>query len=529
MKLKTASGDCPLRWHGGTLADALSCAGYPLNTRCGQRGWCRGCEVALSEGDLVRDDGKRIAAPAVIKACRFTKPDAEAAIRVPDRSRLVATPHLADGFVTDVPVLPDPLVDAPPGTIVCAVDLGTTTVVVMLFDPWTGEPIAREGGYNAQMAFGDNVVTRMEAASDPEKRAAMQTALIGSTLVPLLEKAIGSSKRLPEDLAGIIVAGNTTMLHLFVGEDPSPMGRAPFTPRFLRARALRAADVRLDMLLEGISPSLPIHLLPGFSAYVGADLAAGALATGMDLDPEPSLLVDLGTNGEIVLQAEGRFYVAATAAGPAFEGCGLISGLRAQEGAVSKISIEGPPWCFSCETVGGVPAQGICGSAYLDFMALGRAKGLLEATGRFSAAGWAGLREETRAQAEGRHAIRIAGDALIGDADVALLLQAKAAIGAGIETLLEVAGLPAIPRRIYLAGGFGLQLNTRHAITCGLLPGAEPHAVRVVGNTSLAGAWLAMRDRSLHARLAGIVGRVSVVDLNTVPSFEDRYIDHLRL
>ncbi|MCU0787357.1 MAG: ASKHA domain-containing protein, partial [Verrucomicrobia bacterium] len=290
---------------------------------------------------------------------------------------------------------------------------------------------------------------------------------------------------------------------------------------------------------DGCLPaSTPLQLLPGVAAYVGADIMAGVYATGMIFDPRPSLLVDIGTNGEVVLQNRGRLTACATAAGPAFEGCGLRSGTRAREGAVSGLRMGLEPFSVVAEIIGGGPvaqATGICGSGYIDFLAQGRRSGLLRETGRFDLEAWKGVPASHRLREEEALALRIAdadgqGETRVSEVDVALLLQAKAAIGAGIEILLEQSGLRAAELgRVYLAGGFGMHLNIRHAIEIGLLPGFQAEQVQVVGNTSLAGAVLGLLDRNTVDEMESLRSRVEVLELNLQEGFEDRYVDQLSL
>jgi len=379
-------------------------------------------------------------------------------------------------------------------------------------------------------------VTRIEAARDPQVRAALQRAVVAETVQPLLLRACQRAGRGVDRIAGGAVAGNTTMLHLLVGEDPTALGIAPFTPRFLAGRQVSAAALKLAA--DGLAGDTPVQLLPGIAAYIGADITAGIYATGLAFDSRPSLLVDIGTNGEIVLQSGGWLTACAAAAGPAFEGSGLRCGTRARRGAVSALRLGLSPFALAAETIGQVPlaqAAGICGSAYVDFLSTARRCGLLTATGRFESAAWDTLPEAHRcADARGR-AVRLAPqagpDALrISEVDVALLLQAKAAIGAGIEVLLTTAGIRAADLgRLYLAGGFGMHLDVAHAIAVGLLPGFHPGQVRVVGNTALAGALLALVDRTTLAEMESLRARVEVLELNLTDAFEDRYIEHLML
>lgn len=526
----------PTTFHAAPGPDMLSKVlaehGFPLNTRCGQRGLCHGCEVILQQGSL-KVGTSEIHAPATLRACR-ARLHGPVTIAIPARSRIEHKPQVGETFEIAVPCAHDPLFPAN-GTrdTAFAVDIGTTTVVVLLVDLTSGEVLSRAGGFNEQIRFGDNVLTRIDAARTPEAIAAMQQAVVGETLAPLLRQACERADRDPSRIAGGTIAGNTTMLHLLAGEDPTSLGIAPFTARFLTGKTMTAADIHLAA--EGLAPDTPIQLLPSIAAYIGADITAGVYATGMVFDAKPSLLVDIGTNGEIVLQHGGVLTACATAAGPAFEGCGLRCGTRAREGAVSDLSITLDPLEIRMQTIGGIPparATGICGSAYIDFLASARGCGLLGYAGRFDAAAWAALPETFRLTDDDERALSLAGPGSprISEVDVAVLLQAKAAIGAGIETLLETAGIRAEEiSRVYLAGGFGMHLNVPNAIAIGLLPGFTPEQVRVVGNTSLAGALLALIDRTTLTEMEALREQVRVIELNLDEGFEDRYVEHLVL
>jgi uncharacterized 2Fe-2S/4Fe-4S cluster protein (DUF4445 family) len=521
---------------GRTLADLLADNGLPLNTRCGRRGLCRGCEVELQSGALAVGT-EIVPAPAAIKACtaRLTGP---ATMRIPARSRIEHRPQVGETFEIAVPYAHQPLFAAEPGgrDTAFAIDVGTTTVVALLVELSSGEVLSRAGGFNEQIRFGDNVLTRIEAARDPEARRAMQHAIVAETILPMLLRACERAGRTLGRIAGGAVAGNTTMLHLLAGEDPTSMGFAPFTPRFLDGRQITAAQIGL--VAPGLAAETPVQLLPGIAAYIGADITAGVLATGMMFDSRPALLVDIGTNGEIVLQSNGRLLACATAAGPAFEGCGLRCGTRARVGAVSDLHLHVDPFRMETAVIGNVPlaqASGICGSGYVDFLATARRAGLLGVAGRFSDEAWGRIPRRYHDSDGCSCAVRLAdangeGVLRISEVDVALLLQAKAAIGAGIEALLVNAGIRAGDvGRLYLAGGFGMHLNVAHAIEIGLLPGVCVEQVRVVGNTSLAGALLALVDRNILAEMEGIRAQVEVVELNLSEGFEDRYIEHLML
>ncbi len=519
-----------------SLADVLAAHALPLNTRCGQRGLCRGCEVELRDGSL-RTEGGTVTAPATVQACR-ARPAGEALIHIPARSRIEHRPQVGETFAIAIPYAHQPLFRFVPGgrDTAFAVDVGTTTVVVLLVDLVTGEVLSRAGAFNEQIRFGDNVITRIEAARKPENLIAMQRAIVMETIQPLLQRACERAGRSLERIVGGAIAGNTTMLHLLVGEDPTPLGIAPFAPRFIKGKQVFASGINL--IADSLAPETPIQLLPGIAGYIGADITAGVFASGMAFDPTPSLLVDIGTNGEIVLQSGGKLTACATAAGPAFEGCGLLCGTRAREGAVSDLWLTLNPFQLETKTIGDLPlarANGLCGSAYVDFLATARSSGLLGVTGRFDLGAWEKLPAQNRLTDDGERALRLtetngAGALRISEVDVALLLQAKAAIGAGIEILLATAGIRAADLgRVYLAGGFGMHLNVAHAIAIGLLAGIRAEQVRVVGNTALAGALLALVDRTTLDEMENLRTQVEVIELNLAAEFEDRYIEHLML
>lgn len=515
------------------LADLLARHGLPLNTRCCKRGLCKGCAVRLETG-AVRDSGtgQILAAPGEHLACRVDWiPGTEASLVIPSRSLLAHRPSVADEFRIRIPVGNDPLF---PGEFGFAVDIGTTTVALILVELASGRIVARASDFNQQIRLGDDVLTRINlCSSQPEMLAQLQAAICRDTILPLACDACRKAGIAMERVGGMSVAANSTMLHLLFGIDPSPMGIAPFTPRFLERKVSSTSALGFC----GI-PDLPVHALPGLAAYVGADIAAGIFATGLHYESEPMLFVDVGTNGEIVLVKGDRLYACATAAGPAFEGSGLSHGMRATEGAVEAIAITRDSTGrirLAVQTIGGGPSAqspGICGSAYIDFLAQARSSGVLRENGRFDPT-VVESNPELFCHTENGFAMRLNGGESplsITEPDIALLLQAKAAIAAGIQTLLDLEGVqPSQVRKVFLAGGFGMHLNIPHAIACGLLPGFDPAQVETVGNTSLGGAYLALLDRTVLDELDRIRERTQIVELNLDPGFEDRYIDHLSL
>ena len=581
------------------LTDILRHEHLPLNTRCGERGLCDGCIVELLDGNLIRNaTGEVVRAsdkPVSVRGCEFRLGDSAAVkIRIPARSLLAVEPQVVSEFRTKVPRAHDPLwqtvavpraeieTGGPPRDALAhaiasrcqrrrpiriadnlpisdlsgnlfatmeyrddhwfvshlsaapldpafgaAIDIGTSTVAALLVDLSSGQIVGRAADFNKQMHFGDDVATRVSLCSaDPTMLRQLQDAVVNQTIAPLLAEMLRQANATADHLTCLAVTGNTIMLHLLAGVDPSPMGVYPFTPGFLNHRVIQ---------LPAFGDAA-VHLFPSAAAYIGADLTAGIFSSSLAYNDGPSLLVDVGTNGEIILKKGDHLLGCATAAGPAFEGAGLTNGIRATEGAIERLRFTKEPFAVHTDVIGNATPIGLCGSAYIDFLAEGRTIGLLTSKGRFDHPTTAGgVSDWLVAAKEAALAFRVARgqgqcDILVSEADIAHLLQSKAAIAAGILTLLERTGLtPAQIKKVYLAGGFGMHLNVGNAIGCGLLPGFQIKQVEVVGNTSLAGAYLGLLDCGALDEITRISKKIEIIELNLDPGFESRYIDQLSL
>ena len=415
-----------------------------------------------------------------------------------------------------------------------AVDIGTTTVVALLADLDTGAALGRASAYNAQMRRGDDVAARISSSMAPGGLAELQSLVVRDTVNRLVRELCERTGCAPEAIVRVTAAGNTVMAHLFLGLPPAGIGAMPFQPVRRRHPECRARDLGL-----AANPNAIVDVLPSMTGHVGGDLVADACAARL-LDRKGLVaLVDIGTNGEILLWDGDRLLCAATAAGPAFEGAGLRHGMRAAEGAVDHVRwTEGPKAGWT--TIGGAPAAGFCGSAIIDFVAQSFRAGLLDALGRFDMDRLRAAGLEARVDHRGRpiHACRVvpaeataAGHELtVSEADVAEILKAKAAIHAGIVTLLAAAGrtLDDLDTLI-LAGGFARHIHLRHAAWMGLLPDLPAGKIEVIGNGSLAGAVLALGGPGAAAEFERIVRAAEPVELNLRPEFESAYIDSMLL
>ncbi len=388
-------------------------------------------------------------------------------------------------------------------TLAAAVDIGTTTVAVRLVDCIAGEAVASGAQANVQRWAGADVISRIGACASAEAFARLSGG-ISEQIARMLVSLAGSVGNKAASIRRIVVAGNPTMLHLLAGVNPAGIARAPFVPIFTGAFDLAPSDSPFG---DRFAPGCRTILVPGVSAYVGADLVAGALACRLghrDAKSLPALLLDLGTNGEIMLFTGEASYCSSAAAGPAFEGASIEFGTPSIPGAIDHVRNEGSG--IAAEVIGGETATGICGSGILDAVACLLDSGAVDETGRIDPDGSGGpgkprLGGEWFVDYRGKPAVILDRESgiLITQDDIRQVQLAKAAVAAGVDILLAQAGLKASEvKTVYLAGGFGSRLDPRSALRIGLLHGDFAGRVRAVGNSSLAGAeTIALKEGAL--------------------------------
>ena len=480
---------------GQSLAQAVTLPKpYSWDLRCAGRGTCGRCRITLLAGRyLVAGKELCVTAPTRALACQTTLLSAEGLIDVPPSAMCVPNGQI------------HALWDGPPllkrDECVVAVDLGTTTVAAVKIR--NGDILASASCYNQQSRFGDNVISRISQAATPATLAAMQQAAVASLNDLLAELGADDAQRLA-------IAGNTVMTTLLWGIDPAPIGVMPFTPP-LRVFPQRRAD-ELGIALPGATP---VMALPAIAGYVGGDLTAGIHEC--QLAPF-EMLIDIGTNCEIVLRTNDGLFCTAAAAGPAFEGAAIPSGSRAVAGAIDHVQ---PDWSYS--VIGGGAPNGLCGSAMVDVLYAGRHAGWLNACGRLQA-DVLGKRYRRDGNLQ---LVDIAPGVALSEADIEQLLKAKAAVYAGIQSLLEYCHCPVEQlQRIVLAGGFARYLDLDHAVAIAMLPRAKTH---IAGNTSLAGAARLAVNPNIMDELLAIIAEPKDVPLNMIDGFENNYIDALFL
>ncbi len=444
----------------------------------------------------------------------------------------------ADYQVTAV-IVDDVLIDVQPGDTTgrvygIAFDLGTTTVVATLLDLSTGTPAAVASSLNAQQPFGADVITRISATMMDPAALGRLTALAHETLASLAAEVCAEAGADPADVYEIALAGNATMTHIALGIDPEPLGVAPF---ILAARLL--PEVLAADLGVAVHPRARAVVFPPFGAYVGGDITAGLLASGMDRDARVRLFIDIGTNCEIVLGNRDWLLATAAPAGPAFEGAAIRCGMRAADGAIEVVSMT--PDGLELQVIGDAEPAGLCGSGLVDAVTGLVRLGLLDGSGRLvpeadAAALAPGLAGRLTTLGAERvfvlHWLGEPGDVqasvYLSQRDVRELQFAKAAIATGWRILLEEAGLAAGDiQQVLLAGSFGSYLSPGNAIRLGLVP--DIPVLRVVSAGNVAGEGAKMALLSVRERAAGLalLEEVRYVELSDRADFNDRFIDQL--
>ena len=588
---------------GVTVFDAASWNGIAIDSTCGGHGTCKKCRIRVAEGvvpvtklDLRAfepaelDDGWRLACRAQAQADLTvdvppltTRPKAatvgvgrqvilrpalqkryleldeptlrdqrtdlariqdaldDLALEVDARvlRTLPGTLRRSDFRVTAV-VVDEQLIAIEPGDTTdrlhaIAIDLGTTTVVATLLDVGTGTPLAVASKLNRQQPYGADVISRISATMlDPEALERLR-GLAVATLQELVEEVCAEAGIEPADVYEVALAGNATMTQLALGIDPEPIGVAPFVMASRTYPVLPASELGLTL-----HPGARATIFPALGAYVGGDIVAGLLATGMTRDKRLRLFIDVGTNCEIALGSSERILCTAAPAGPAFEAAQIRCGMRAADGAVEVVRLT--PEAVELDVIGGSQPVGICGSGLVDAVAELVRIGLLDSSGRFATA------EEARSVAPGladRLRVRpdeervfvlhdgvgddgLEGAVYLSQRDVRELQFAKASIATGWKLLVEEFGIDEREiQQVLLAGSFGSYLSPTSAVRIGLVPRLALVRIVAAGNVAGEGAKMALLSLQERRAAEAMLDQVGYVELSDRPDFNDRFITEL--
>lgn len=410
-----------------------------------------------------------------------------------------------------------------------AFDIGTTTVAGTLIDLATGEQLASVRAMNAQATYGGDVLSRIAYAHyDETKLNRLRTSIL-RTVNDLIAQACSEAKIAGSEIYKATIVGNTCMHHILLGIDPSYVGLAPYSPVVRAPLVISASEVPLKA-----APRAIVCLLPTVSGFVGADTVAAVLATRLHESDDRRLLVDIGTNGEIVLAADGRLVACSAPAGPTFEGGQVRHGMRAAIGAIEGVDLSGDDVC--CRVIGDAPAIGICGSGLIDVAAKLRDAKFIDAGGAMARPQDGQLPhrllERFREQDDDAEVVIVerassglGEDITVTQGDVRQLQLAKAAIHSGITVLMSGLGLSGDAlHEVLLAGGFGNYLNIDSALRIGLLPRVPIERISYVGNAALTGAHLALVSEKMRNEAQSIAARMEHVELADHPQFEEHFV-----
>ena len=416
--------------------------------------------------------------------------------------------------------------DPADATIVgCAIDIGTTTVTMVLVDLENGKILAKGSSGNGQIRYGADVINRIIEQGRTGGKKKLQDAIVKETLTPIIANLCKSADLSARSILQLCVAANTTMNHLFVGVDAEPVRMEPYIPSFFGWEGLLAGDLKLPA-----NPLAPVIIAPNIGSYVGGDITAGTLAAGLWDKDEMSLFIDLGTNGELVFGNRDFLMSCACSAGPAFEGGDISCGMRATDGAVEACVIDKETMEPTLTIVGdeGQKCVGICGSGIIDIISELYRCSIINARGQF-------VREGSRVRRDqhgmGRYVIADAHESETGrevsinEVDIDNFIRAKGAIFSAIDTLLKSVDMDVeMIDHVYVAGGIGSGINMKNAVNIGMLPDVDLGKYSYIGNSSLTGAYAMVLSDQANAKCHEVGANMTYLELSTYPGYMDSFV-----
>jgi len=408
-----------------------------------------------------------------------------------------------------------------------AIDLGTTSIVVYVVDMADGTILSATSGHNRQAACGDDVINRIACAEKDGVKKLSGMSLV--TINNLIGEAMGSLEDDLKTIENVVISGNTTMTHLLLGIEPRYIRREPYIPAVSEFPILKAGNIGIKA-----NPVAAVFIMPGPASYVGGDIVSGLLYTGFHREEPMTLFIDVGTNGEIVLGNKDWLMTASCSAGPAFEGGGIRWGMRAEEGAIEKVSINPETLEPDFSTVGDLLPRGICGSGMIDLISEMLNTGIIGPNGKFK------LESDhprmKKYNGEGSYVLEFAKntamdeDIVFTETDINSLVLSKGAVYAGFSVLLNEAGMDfSMVDRIIITGGFGQYLDIERAISIGLLPDIDRDKFSYLGNSSIAGAYMALLSDDYRKEARNISNNMTYIDFSSNSKFMDEFTSALFL
>ena len=407
----------------------------------------------------------------------------------------------------------------------CAIDIGTTTVTMVLTDLTDGKLLAKGSSGNGQIRYGADVINRIIEQGRTGGKKKLQDAIIKETLTPIIANLCRSAKISARSILRLCVAANTTMNHLFVGVDAESVRMEPYIPSFFGWEGLLAGDLKLPA-----NPLAKVLIAPNIGSYVGGDITAGTLAAGIWDKDEMSLFIDLGTNGELVFGNRDFLMSCACSAGPAFEGGDISCGMRATDGAVEACTIDKDTMEPTFDIIGdeGQKVVGLCGSGIIDMISELFRCGIINAKGLFVREG---ARIKRDAHGMGRYVLATAEESETGrevsinEVDIDNFIRAKGAIFSAIDTLLQSVDMTVdMIDKVYVAGGIGSGINMHNAVNIGMFPDVELEKFHYIGNSSLTGAYAMVVSDEAITKTAEVAANMTYLELSTYPGYMDSFV-----
>ncbi len=506
---------------GAALMEAAGQAGIILNTVCGGKGTCKKCLIKLEPG------GKEVL------ACQYHI-QSDLTVIIPEESRYFEQKILEHGIKTEIEavgIYEKYRGEAFAGKIFgLAVDIGTTTVVVKLINMTDGQCLATEAALNPQSRYGDDVISRIAYAQNDEKLSELHKVII-DCVNELTAKLCKKNSVDVNHIYEMCVVGNTTMGHIFLKLPVTQLGQAPY-----KAFSLEAHDVPAGQLHLEINPAGNVHTVENIAGFVGSDTVAVALAVDINSADETTLVVDIGTNGELVLGTKDKLYAASCAAGPALEGARITCGSRATQGAVEAVVVNEDD--IDLDVIGNCPARSICGSGLIDAVAVMLELDIIDLTGRFaepaklkgkvSPAIFSRIRQQHGEPAFVLAENDDAGTVFLRQKDIRETQLAKGAIRAGIKLLQKKIGLEDSDiERILLAGAFGNYIRKESALRIGLLPNVSAQKIHFVGNAAVSGAHMALVSQRCRTKARELADKIEYIEIAHEPEFQDVFADSI--
>lgn len=508
---------------GGNLMTHLVENSIFLRSDCGGRGVCGKCRIDVH--------GKNNESEAQL-ACTFTVQD-DVSIEIPPTSLLSshiiqkAAATLPEYFLRSFTNVPD----ATPPVYGVAVDLGTTTIALYLCDMTRGVVLSSLALKNPQALYGDDVMSRISAATQKDENLKHLQKLVVKTIEWGCEKLTEAHEIEPTNLDKMVVVGNPAMIHLFLGVDPGSIGMAPYQPAFFDAKCVDGSSLGFTEV------QLKVHTLPQISGFIGGDILAATLAVELSAQPTGTLIVDIGTNGELVYKGQNGIYATSCATGPAFEGATISSGMQAIPGAIDKVTISDR---YSTPQITVIKKNnnaktlrptGLCGSGVISVAAALYRVGIVEASGAFVRD--SAINALSEHPQNGRKYVickkstaNEAAEVAISQKDIRSIQLGKAALITGIEFLLQKEN-EQFPEKIIVAGAFGSYLEKNDMITLGMLPEIQLQKIVHSGNLAGAGAVMALCDDRYLELAKNLAAQIQIVDLATSHEFQKVFVDRL--